>query len=267
MNEHYADSLKYAMYGFRPFSKYSFREKYMNEFNEFKKYKYGGIVSNYEYYYKGITYNFNNFNLNEIKTLKILISNIHKEAKDNYNEYNFTYIANELRSLSNCFIDYRITLTKKEITITKEGNMGITQANIKVKWDNNEWVNEWVKCDKNKIKYEFIVQNPQMINFDEIAKEISRENPIAYITIQNEVKIVLIHFSILKKAEILEMQMPDDISKLKQEKEYGIFRLEKIFGKFEPGFRTITKWVKEIIDKDWGYQKAEKTVKVTVPNL
>ena len=135
--------------------------------------------------------------------------------------------------------------------------------------DRLQFMKEKINKSKNKLQYEFVVQNPLMINFDEISKEISKKNPIAYITIQNELKFAIIHSSIIKKAEIIGLPFPDPdhITIFKHKKKYSIFRLKKIFDKYEPEFRAITKWVKDVIDTDWNTAKEEKTVKVIVPNI
>jgi len=120
---------------------------------------------------------------------------------------------------------------------------------------------------KNKVKleYDFVIPTFDMINFLEIEREISRENPIAYININNKKKLVMIHYFVLQKAELLNIKLPKYVSEINER--WNVFELDLIDDKYPQKFKAITRWVKKVIDAEWNDMKDECKVTVTIPNL
>lgn len=126
------------------------------------------------------------------------------------------------------------------------------------------------KCkDLLATEYSFKIQNIEMLNFDEIEKELTKKNPVICISF-NKRRFVIVHRNILQKANILQIKPP------KNWKRYGASSQSMIHELMPTTFNDEVKastfkrsliWIRKVQKAEWLDKKNPVTVTVTLPKL
>ena len=144
------------------------------------------------------------------------------------------------------------------------------------------------KTPKKQIpEYEFLVQNLEMMNFDEIEPACTKENPILCIT-ASKYRFVIVHRSILMKANLLQikslkmwkqkaMSNASMVFELLPIEHEGLVDIKNVEGevvgtkpelKITPRtFKRSLSWVRKVLNAPWGNIKEPINVIVQIPNL
>lgn len=112
-------------------------------------------------------------------------------------------------------------------------------------------------------QWDFPVAHPSMISVNEVTKYLARDNPIAFIVIEDSA-FCYIHPSIYKKSEILSMGIKG--LKLKIHKSAGVESCATVqINKTQ--IKTVIKWAKKVKKAPWEGCKTPKKVQVIFPRI
>ncbi len=110
--------------------------------------------------------------------------------------------------------------------------------------------------------WKFTVSNPIMVNVFEITKDLSRENPVAFIRVnsgpdENTLSVVF-HTSIIKKAKFIG-ELPFNVDQIAPEL-FFVFHCKKTESE-------IIAWAKGIKNNTWGKHLKPSKVTVGIPKI
>lgn len=126
-----------------------------------------------------------------------------------------------------------------------------------------------LNCMNKQNSYEFKIQNPAMMDWTEVARELSRENPILYVTIGNE-KYVVVKDFITIKSRLVNIPFPVYANLYFTSGDFVVYSLiepDNSNGKFELSFDAWRRWVVRVLKASWGEAKDNKIVKVEIPTI
>lgn len=180
-----------------------------------------------------------------------------------------------------------------------ETNMALLQANAGMISDKKiaKKLKEIKKDSLETRNWEFEVPHSDVICYREILENLSRENPVAFVTqsvdtvVEREIKVkkkekvideykvvektkiikehkrkvvrqvAFIHESIINKAQVVHSQSVDDALTTDF---YGVFALN-----FTEGMtiQNVTEWVKNIKKAEWGAHADRETIHIVIPKI
>jgi len=110
--------------------------------------------------------------------------------------------------------------------------------------------------------WEFIIPHTDMINFEEITKYISRENPIGVIQFSDKSSILFIHKSLITKTHILGLQSPFSLIDSREFADESIIAIE-----VDEPLSVIIKWAKGVKSAEWEEKATFEKVRIIIPKI